>query len=152
MKLFSLQPVFSIVFLLLIGVMISAPNTVSAINCPPGGTGIWKGTSCSTVPQDCKAYPVKPCNFCDGLVVTKNILDYMMQLVVPLALAMIIYGAIRMMIAAGSEQQFGSGKKIITSAVVGVIIAFSGWIIVNTVIHIIANPNAFPVPWSRISC
>lgn len=152
---FRNQKILILIFLFVFaGIFIfSAQSTQAA--CPAGGSGIWKNTKCSTsvaVGTSCKTYPIKPCNFCDAMIVGSNILNYFIEIVIPLAVGMTVYGAIMMMVAAGSEERFKSARKIITSAIVGVVIAFSAWVIVNTVIRIIANPQAFPIPWSRIQC
>ena len=54
------------------------------------------------------------------------------------------------MIAGGSEDNVKKGREIIKMAVIGLIIALTAWVIVNTVLHFLTgNPN---FPWAKINC
>lgn len=115
---------------------------------------IWEGTgsggaTCNiSVKPD--GTPNAPCTFCDALTAVFNIINSLMTLVVPLAVIMIVYGAIRLIIAGGSEDSVKKGKDAITSAVIGIIIALASWIIVNTILHILTgHPN---LPWNELQC
>lgn len=128
---------FSFVFLAL-SAMLFAP-TASAFS-------IWQGTSCA---PDNRA-PVGPCSFCDALKVTANIVQFLFKVAIPIAVAMIVWGAFRMMTSGGSEQNVESGKKTVTSAVIGLVIVLAAWIIINTVLHLLAGGIDFP--WNEINC
>jgi hypothetical protein len=58
---------------------------------------------------------------------------------VPIAVGFIIWGGIKMITAGGNESRFADGKKIITGVLWGLLIAFSAWIIINTVIAILTG-------------
>jgi len=114
-----------------------------------GGAGgfIWKGTGSGG--KTCNV--AGPCDFCDALIVAQNIIQFLFEMAIPIAVAMIAYGAIRMMISAGSEERVRSARHIMTSAVVGLVIALSAWIIVNTVLHVLAKDATVAV-WNEITC
>jgi len=109
-------------------------------------TGIWDGASCAADGNG----PTEPCSFCDALVVIRNIVTLLFEIAIPLATAMIVYGAIRLMLAAGSEENVKKSKATITNAVTGLVIALAAWVIVNTVLHILTGQADFP--WNQINC
>ncbi|MDI6734328.1 MAG: hypothetical protein QMD50_02435 [Patescibacteria group bacterium] len=130
----------------------SLPIIANAAQAQLGGRGIWAGTSCSVCSNNtnCTGGPNKPCSFCDALVVTKNIIDFLLKVAIPLSVALVVYGAVIMMIASGSEEKVRRSRTIITRAFVGVAIALSAWLIVSTLLHILTgNPN---LPWATITC
>ncbi len=91
-----------------------------------------------------------PCDFCDAIKVTANIVDFLVEITLVLAVLMIVYGALMMMISGGNEQRYTGGKSAITNAVIGIAIALGSWLIVNTIIHVLSgNPN---IPWAEIAC
>jgi hypothetical protein len=107
---------------------------------------IWRGTGKGG--ETCNVGG--PCNLCDALIVVQNVVTLLFTLATPLAVGMIIYGAIRLMIAGGSKEQMSSAKKIITNAVLGLIIALSAWVIVNEVLHLLTGRLNYP--WADITC
>ena len=56
-----------------------------------------------------------------------------------LALVMIIYGGFRWLTAGGSSEGIEAGKKAMTAAIVGLLIVFGAWLIVNTVLAALTN-------------
>ncbi|MEK7506125.1 MAG: hypothetical protein AAB572_00790 [Patescibacteria group bacterium] len=112
---------------------------------------IWKGASCgASVPITSGSGPAGPCSLCDGLQVAINIVNGLTTAAIVIATAMIIYGAVRLMLSGGSEQMFKDAKGTITSAVIGLAIVLGAWLIINTVIHIISGNVNFP--WASIKC
>jgi len=121
---------------------------IDAAGPSPGGKGIWAGTSCAAT--SFSGGPNKPCSFCDAIIVTKNIIDFLLKVAVSLSVALTVYGAIMMMIAAGSEEKARKSKTIITRAFTGLAIALSAWVIINTLLHILTGQPNFP--WATIIC
>lgn len=105
---------------------------------------IWEGV-------DCNEQGKGPCTVCDGLKVTANVVDFLVGFAIILSTLMIAYGAILMMASGANEGMYSKGKKTITWALIGVAVALGGWILVNTVINILA-PNTDFLPWSEIEC
>lgn len=107
---------------------------------------LWEGTGRGG--ETCNV--AGPCTFCDGIIVIRNAIQFLFELSIPIAVVMIVWGALRLMFSGGSEQNVASGRKIITSAVVGLIIALSAWIIVNTALSVLVGDATFP--WNQINC
>lgn len=108
-------------------------------------SGIWKGVTCNQSGAD-------PCNFCDAANVGINIINYMFELVFSLAILSIIAGAIIFMTGGASEEKLSMGKKMMTNAVTGLAIALASWIIVNTLIHVLAAEDFTFKVWNNVSC
>jgi hypothetical protein len=112
------------------------------------GTGIWANTSCAT--RSTTGGPVGPCDFCDAIIVTNNIIQMLFKFSLGIGALMIVIGGVAMIVSAGSKEKFEKGKKILVKAVTGVAIALLSWIIVSTVIRVLTGSSAFP--WNQISC
>ncbi len=90
------------------------------------------------------------CDFCDSLVVARNIINLLVELAIAISVAMMVYGAIRMMLSVGSPERVKSARDTITSALVGLLITLAAWLIVNTFLHILTGNADFP--WAVLTC
>ncbi|MFH0712633.1 MAG: hypothetical protein V2A55_02155 [Candidatus Jorgensenbacteria bacterium] len=91
-----------------------------------------------------------PCTFCDGLIVVSNILTLLFQIAIPIAVAVVVWGALKLMFAGGSAEKVSGAKKTMTSAIVGIIIVFAVVVILRTLFHILSGSPDFP--WESITC
>lgn len=109
--------------------------------------------SAAIVPS-CGGVGQAACSYCDLLQLVKNVMDFMLYLVFPLATIGIIIGGFNIMLAAGSSSRVQTGKKYITAAVVGILIALLAWTILDTILKVI-SPD-FQVgklgPWNQLKC
>lgn len=63
----------------------------------------------------------------------QKIITYLFYISIPIATMFVIWGAFVIMTAGGSEERFGKGKKVITAAIVGIIIVFTSSLIVTSI-------------------
>lgn len=110
---------------------------------------IWDGSSFGGYAVTCNA-GATPCSACDAVHVMVNLTNFGTLVIFPLVSIMILYGAFLMIIAAGSEEKFRQGKKIIASALVGLVIVLLSWVAVNEVLQIITG--GANLPWNTIEC
>ena len=90
-----------------------------------------------------------PCKFCDLFKLGQNIINFLLEKVSPaLAIAFIIYGGIMMMLGSGNPQKLKKSQDIIWSVVIGVVIALTVWIILNTFFHLMTGEIRWP--WDEI--
>ena len=130
MKIFLGFSLLSLVFM---------PFAVQAVN-------IWEGTSGG----GCNNNP-KGCNLCDALKVAASITNFLIQMSFVIVAAMIIWGAIRIMLPPGdSKSNLAAAKKIFTSAVWGLVIVLASWAIINTTFHVLTGKPGYP--WDKIEC
>ncbi len=83
------------------------------------------------------------CNLNAAVEFIKQIINFMVYIVVPLAALFIAYGGFVILTAAGNEDKFAKGKQIITAVVIGVAIAFGSYLIVNTVLNFFTKGSIF---------
>jgi len=82
----------------------------------------------------------------EGLI--GSIAKYMLQIAVPLATVMIIYGAFQILVAGGSPENIEKGKKTILYAVIGLGIVLLAWIATAAIEEIIRGKG--PAPTQQI--
>lgn len=83
----------------------------------------------STYQGNCGNYQID-----DFLVLAVNISRWILGIVGSLTLVMFIYGGVMFMISSGSSESVGKAKNIITAAVIGLLIVFSSFMIIKTVL------------------
>jgi len=92
------------------------------------------------------------CQWEDFFQLAKNIIDFLMYIVIPLATVMIVAGGIFILTAGDSTSRVAKGKEIITSAVVGLLIALLSWLVIDTIIKIVAvGWDGLEIgPWNKL--
>jgi len=86
------------------------------------------------------------CRLCHFMFLIRNIVTFILEILVPLAILFIIIGAIIILISRGT-QIATRGRKIIRTALFAIVIALIAGIIIDTIIAFVANPSVFPFPW-----
>ncbi len=94
----------------------------------------------------------RACTLCDLFALIKNVIDFLRDLAVVLVPLIVVYGAILFMTAGGSEERLSRAKNIVSSALIGFGISMLAWLIISTVVQVIANPSVFPNPLGKIKC
>lgn len=97
-----------LVFLLTVAIL-----PLQGLGAGPGDPG--DGTLTLADPFNCSATAETPCL----IQVLGGIIGRFTQIVIPVLVAMILYGGFQMMAARGSTEKYGAGKKTITYAVIG---------------------------------
>jgi hypothetical protein len=125
-----------IIFLSLVACLLSLSSAQAAGLVPCGGEG------------------QNPCTWCHLMQLIKNVINFLMYIVFPLAAIMIVVGGIMIMTAGGSTERVAKGKEIVTAAVVGLLIALLSWLIIDTIIGIIAvGWDSLKIgPWNKLKC
>jgi len=94
------------------------PSPSGAKTCPAG----YSGTNCGDYTVD------------DFIVLAVNVSRWILGIVGSLTLLMFIYGGIMFLISAGSSDKIGEARKIITAAVVGLLIVLASFLIIKFVL------------------
>ena len=106
-------------------------------------SGLWTNAA-GLIP--CGGRDLPSCRLCHFLMLVRNITDFILKVLVPLGILLIVVGGI--IIAASRNTSIArTGKKLIRSALTGIIIAFVAWFIVDGVIVFFLRPGIFPFPW-----
>jgi len=96
-----------------------------------------------------------PCRFCHLFVMLDEIIDFaLLYIVFPLATLLIVFSGGTYMFSSGDEKKINEAKSILTSTIVGLIIIFSSWILVNTFMSWIgvAEWTGIREGWFKIPC
>jgi len=100
------------------------------------------------------------CTLCDFFVLIDNIIDFaLLRLAPPIALLMLIIGGGMFMLAAGDPQKVTTGRKMITSVLIGLAIIYGAYFLVGLLLQSIGlagwiephyqswwNEGAFTIP------
>lgn len=94
-----------------------------------------------------------PCTICHLFIGINNLVQFLaFYAATPIAVIVIIYGAFMWITAAGSETNIEKGKTAIKMAVLGIVIAFAGVLIVDTIIKALVDPENFLQFWKKGMC
>lgn len=93
------------------------------------------------------------CNLCDLAEMFKRLITLALEIGVALTALFIVYGSFVIMTAGatGAEKKLGEGRKIIGTAIFGILIALAAWLILGTILQIITGSPS-PLPWNEIQC
>lgn len=91
------------------------------------------------------------CGTCDIMKVVANIFRFAFQIVGIVAVAVIAIGGFTYIRSGGSEETIGQAKKIIVAAVLGTLVVFAAWVIINTILNI-TGFNVGGGTWWNPSC
>ena len=73
------------------------------------------------------------CTLCHFFIMFERILDFiLLDIIPPVAILMLVIGGVMFLAAAGNPETIGKAKKIITATILGLVIIFSAWLIINT--------------------
>jgi hypothetical protein len=87
------------------------------------------------VPCGTRAGNTEPCTLCHLYNLAKNILDFLLfWLALPIAVLVLLGGGILLLVSTGNPSTIQRGKDAMQNAVIGLIIAFAAWIIINTIL------------------
>ena len=121
----------------------------------------WAGIlSGPIVPCGTKANPT-PCTLCDIFKMMQTIITFIGAAIFVIATIFIAVGGVIILASAGSPDKVGQGKAMITSAIIGVIIALLSWVIINEVLIVVSGSTTingqrvgkiFDWPWNQIQC
>jgi len=95
-----------------------------------------------------------PCTACDLLVLAQNVLKFALEIAFLIVIGSIVYGGFRWIFSLGKEENLKAGQKIITNAIIGIVIILTAWLIVNTVFWVIKQMGGdnYTGTWFHIDC
>jgi type IV secretory pathway VirB2 component (pilin) len=99
-----------------------------------------------------------PCRLCHIYVLAQNIIDFLMWDIAPaLAILVVAWGGFNILIAGGDPGKKQYGRKAITTAIVGLLIVFGSWVIINEFLLFFSGQSGnvariFNNPWTDVKC
>lgn len=101
------------------------------------------------VPAECRspANIAQACTLCHIAVMVINLTNFLMKnIAFPAAVLLIAIGGLTLLTAGPSEGRRTTGKKIITTTVIGLIIVLVAWLAVDTAIKVLTGTFNFGGP------
>lgn len=95
------------------------------------------------------------CQFCHIFVLFKNIIDFLLSVIVPpLAILMVVIGGFTYMFAGGNPKLIIQAKSILQSTGIALLIIYGAWAIVNTFLWMIGvnDWTGLTEGWFIIDC
>ena len=98
--------------------------------------------------------PGEACGLCDLFQLINNILNWVLFVIIPIiAPIFIVIGGIYLLIARGDPEMFSKGKNVLTAAVIGLIIVYTAWVLLSTVLTFLGVANWTGLgSWWQIAC
>ncbi len=85
------------------------------------------------------------CQFCDLLKLVNKIINFALyKIAIPLSVIFIVYGGFTIMTAGDSPERVKTGRSVIKAAVIGLLIALFAWMIINTILTVLAGQKFEP--------
>lgn len=95
-----------------------------------------------------------PCTACDLLVLAENILHFMVKAAFAIIVISAIIAGFQMIFSGGNEKNFQTALKALNNAILGLIIIFAAYLIINTVFWLVAQMGGadYTGNWWYIKC
>lgn len=88
-----------------------------------------------------------PCTTCHAFQLVHNVIQFgFLFILLPATAIAFLIGGVLMLTAGGNETQVTRAKSILWNTIIGILIVFASWVIVNTIINTIAS-NQFSGRW-----
>ena len=107
----------------------------------------------SIIPSTCQT---GSCGMCDLFKGISNLINFFVFKIGPIAAGlMILIGGAIWVLSNGNEEQIRKGQDILKVTLIGLIIMYSAWLIVNTIIETLAtgpNGGGIKTSWWSFTC
>lgn len=148
-KIPSLKKIFVILALVTIGYTLMAPPTLAAPDCTKDQKTLCilgKNIGCDPAAPPGGKSPttgLPGCGIPHFITLVQVVIGFLQIIIIPLAGGFIAYGGFVILTAGGSEERVKQGKKIITAAVIGIVISLGAYIIITALNFIIPAETGF---------
>lgn len=145
-----MKKIFLPIFLFCLVLLFFVPFSIKSVEDPAcGSTGIVR-CGCSTPTYDADEKCTNCCEISDFFAMLGRIYEFIVKIIaIPLAIIAITIGGILMMISAGNPNMMSLGKKIFYSAIIGLVLVFCSYLIIQTILSILDYKNL--TNWSNLS-
>ncbi|MDI6717915.1 MAG: pilin [Patescibacteria group bacterium] len=94
------------------------------------------------------------CKFCDLFLLAKNVIDFLFKASFVFATVVILIAGFKLLTSAGNPEAAAGGKKMVWNALLGIVILFCAWLIIDTVLKVLTGSTSIENwgPWNTINC
>ena len=91
-----------------------------------------------------------PCTICHLFSLIDTIITFLLfNILFPLAVVAFLVGGLFLLFGGGNQQRVTTGRTIITTAIIGILIAFAAWLIIDVIIGSIISEDMLFAPWNE---
>lgn len=90
------------------------------------------------------------CDLCSFFYMTKNVVNYVLLMVIAVAVLILVIAGVLFVFSGENPGNAASAKSAVTAAVIGLVIIFSGWLLVALFLQLIGYNNA--ATWNQVNC
>jgi len=91
------------------------------------------------------------CTLCSIFELIKNIIDWLVGFIFAVAAGFIVWSGMLMMFSGGDSGKVSKARETATTAVIGIAIALSGWLVIGTLLGVLTGSEKV-MPWNKITC
>jgi hypothetical protein len=91
------------------------------------------------------------CQFCHGIKLLENILDWLVKILTIIATIIFVYAGVRMATSVGDAAVKQAMKKLIINTVTGLVIVLAAWLFIDLLLQSFLDVT-FQGPWNSIQC
>lgn len=81
------------------------------------------------------------CNFCSFVVMVNNLIEWLVGFLTLAAVLALVYAGFKLVVSGGDQGAMTDAKKMITNIIIGFVIVLSAWLIVDTLMKALLDPN-----------
>lgn len=97
------------------------------------------------------------CNLCTFILMVGVIINWLFGFLVLAAVLVLVFAGFKLVVSAGNPSAMEDAKKMATNVVIGLVIVMSAWLIVDTMMKALLDPNLEDGsgkkfgPWNELS-
>ena len=92
------------------------------------------------------------CTLCDLAKVAKNLLNVGIYIAVFISVIFFARAAFYALFSGGSAERYAQARRVFTNTVIGLFIAITGYLVIETMMRTLVDPNASWGPWNNFTC
>jgi len=129
-----------LIFFVSLALLLLFSGTAKAVSCVGGHPELFPDPSPGQAPAivQCGQFPDCPCDLGDFFLTLLRIYNFAVYFIaLPLATLMVIIGGVLILISGGNPNRAATGKNILKFAIIGLVLAFGSWLIIDVVLKAI---------------
>jgi Na+-driven multidrug efflux pump len=86
-----------------------------------------------------------PCNACHAMALANELISFLFTILALLAVMVMMYAGVKLVISQGNSHEWEEAKGMLTNVIIGFVIVLSAWLIVDTIMKMLVDPNVIEV-------
>lgn len=91
-----------------------------------------------------------PCNICAGFYMLKNVVNFVLTMAIGFGVFVLVLAGLLYALSGGNSGKIQSAKKAVKSALIGLAIVFSAWLLIAVILQAMGYANM--ASWNQVNC